>query len=227
VRRYWVQIAGGAALLGWLLFRMNRSLGYFFPTWTLWAATAYAGLLMVFLFRARVKVFAACLLVPLVLANGLINPIDRGLGVLTNSSLFKAVHETHKEWRDHQWLIYAPWAAEPGVLAATGINVVSCLKIIPDRERLAHFDPDGQYNDIINRSSYFFALPVSTVEAGSFEAPSLGNVLWRVSPLDPRLRQIDVTHIVAAYQPLPKEIASQIAPDLEVTLPGLQVYRVR
>lgn len=226
VRGYWVRSLGATALLAWLLFRMNKSLDHFFPIWTLWVATGYVGLLTLFLVQGRLRLFGWSLLLPLTLANGIINPVDRGLGVITRSGLFRAVHEGHRDWREGKWMIFAPWAAEPGLLAATGIDVVSCLKIIPDRQRLAPFDPEGRYADVINRSSYFFALPVAA-DTSSFETPTPGNVLWRVNPLDSRLRKIGVTHIAAAYQPLPRQIGLQLAPYLETTMPGLQVYRSR
>jgi hypothetical protein len=227
VQNHPVRSLGVTLIVAWLLFRMNKSLGHFFPQWQIWVALLYTALLVLLLFQARQGVFALCLLLPLALANGLINPLDRGLDVIRNSSLFKAVHETHKEWRDGKWVIFAPWADEPGLLAATGLDVVDCLRIIPDRKAMGVFDDTGQYADIINRSSYFFAIPLPSGQASSFETPSAGNVLWRVNPIDPRLKQIGVNRVAFAYQPPAKEFAGPLAPHLETSLPGLQIYRLR
>lgn len=216
-----------AVLLVLLFLTMNQKLGDFFSMWAIAIAGFYICLLILFLVLARRKAFAAFLLIPLAFTNGLINPIDRGLEVITASSLFKAAHGDHDNWRDGKWLIYAPWADEPGLLAATGIDVVDCLKIVPDRKRLGGFDSDNRYAQVINRSSYFFALPLGPGQPSSFESPSPGNVLWRVNPLDSRLRLIGVDRIAFAYQPPSAELRQALAPLLEETLPGLKVYHLR
>ncbi|HTG44987.1 MAG TPA: hypothetical protein VK633_10695, partial [Verrucomicrobiae bacterium] len=141
-------------------------------------------------------------------------------------SLFKKAHGDQDKWRDGKWLIYAPWADEPGLLASTGINVVDCLKIIPDRERMGVFDPDNRSSQVINRSSYFFAIPINVGEPSSFENPSMGNVIWRVNPLDGGLRQIGVDRVAFAYRPPSAEIDREVAPLLEANLPGLKVYHL-
>jgi hypothetical protein len=223
----WLRGLAAAGILIALFPWMNRSLNHFFPTWAIVAAIAYVLLLTLILLYANKKAFAVCLLVPLILANGLINPLDRGLDVITSSSLFKAVHGDRPDWREGKWLIYSPWADQPGLLAATGIDVVDCLKIVPDRERMALFDPDGRYSEVINRSSYFFAIPARPEESSSFHSPSTGNILWRVNPLDSRLKEIGVNRVAFAYHPPLSTFNRQLAPFLEVSLPGLQVYHLR
>lgn len=226
-KRDWIGGLAAALLLVFLLWKMNNELGQFFSTWSIAVAALYVSILIFLLAQTRTKAFAALLLVPLALANGLINPIDRNLEVITSSSLFRAAHGSHDDWRDGKWLIYAPWADKPGLLAATGIDVVDCLKIVPDRKSMAVFDPDDLYSEIINRSSYLWALPLDAGQPTSFETPSLGNVLWRVNPLDPRLKSIGVNRVAFAYQPPAAELKQQLAPLLEEALPGLPVYRLR
>ena len=223
----WARGIGAAFVLVVLFVRMNKNFDNFFPTWALFTMGLYVSILILFLLLARTKAFAAFLLTPLALANALINPLDRGLDVVTASSLFKAAHGDRRDWLEGKWLIYAPWADQPGLLAATGIDVVDCLKIIPDRRRMAVFDPEGRYDAVINRSSYFFAIPLSAGQPSSFSTPSSGNVLWRVDPLDPRLKQIGVNRVAFAYQPPSAEFDGPLAPFLEESLPGLQVYQLR
>ncbi len=223
----WARGLTAALLLIFLFLLMNRQLDHFFSTRALTIMGLYVSLLILFLTQAWRKMFAAFLLVPLILANALINPLDRNLEVITASSLFKAAHGGHNDWRDGKWLIYSPWADQPGLLAATGLDVVDCLKIIPDRPRMAVFDPNGRYNTVINRSSYFFAIPLSSGLPSSFESPSSGNVLWKVNPLDPRLKRIGVDRVAFAYQPPTAEFEGALAPFLEESLPGLQVYHLR
>jgi hypothetical protein len=223
----WPRGLVAAALLIWLFFMMNKKLDHFFSMWSIAISGLYVSLLICCLVQVRRKAFAALLLVPLALTNGLINPLDRGLEVITASSLFKAAHGRHDDWRDGKWLIYAPWADEPGLLAATGIDVVDCLKIVPDRKRMGVFDSDNRYAQVINRSSYFIARPLGPGQPGSFESPSPGNVLWWVDPLDPRLRLIGVDRVAFAYQPPSAELSQALAPLLEETLPGLKVYHLR
>ena len=223
----WLRGLVAGVILVALFPRMNRSLGHFFSNGAIVLATAYVLLLTLVLIQANKKAFAFCLLFPLILANGLINPLDRGLAVITSSSLFKAAHGDHQDWLKGKWLIYAPWADQPGLLAGTGIDVIDCLKIVPDRKRMAVFDPSGRYSDVINRSSYFFGLPISSSQPPSFESPSGGVVLWKVHPLDPHLKEIGVDRIAFAYQPPSAEFNHPLDPFLEEKLPGLQVYHLR
>ncbi|MEY2482611.1 MAG: hypothetical protein QOK24_1139 [Verrucomicrobiota bacterium] len=204
---------------------MNGKLNYFFSIWALGFASIYLSLLVLSLARRRLKIFALILLVPLVLANGLINPVDRGLDVITSSSLFKAL-QNDESLRLGKWLIYAPWADEPAVLSATGIDVLDTLKIVPERARLAPFDPENRYQEVINRSCYLMALPLGGEEASSFQTAGPGNVLWKVSPADLRLNRIGVRHVAFAYEPPPTRLSPLLAPRLETALPGLSVYRL-
>jgi hypothetical protein len=88
------------------------------------------------------------------------------------------------------------------------------------------FDPDNRASQIINRSSYFFAIPIGARESSSFESPSIGNVLWRVNPLDGRLKQIGIDRVAFAYRPASAEMEREVTPFLEAKLPGLTVYHV-
>lgn len=225
LRNSWGICAGVALPALLLFFLMNGKLNHFFSTWAMGFASIYLSLLVLCLARRRLKAFALVLLVPLVLANGLINPVDRGLEVITASSLFKAL-QSDQSLRLGKWLIYAPWADEPAVLSATGIDVLDTLKIVPERARLAPFDPENRYQEVINRSCYLMALPLSGEEASSFETAGLGNVLWKVNPSDSRLNSIGVRHVAFAYGPPPPRLGQQLAPRLEAALPGLSVYRL-
>lgn len=225
LRNSWL-LGLGAAFIALLLFSVSNSkLDHFFSIWAIGFGSIYLSLLVLFLAHRRLKIFSLVLLLPLIFANGLINPVDRGLEVVTSSSLFKAV-QNDENLRRGKWLIYAPWADEPAVLAATGIDVLGTLKIIPERTRLAPFDPENRYQEVINRSGYLMALPLSGDEASSFETVGLANVLWKVNPLDPRLHSIGVRHVAFAYQPPAPRLRQLLAPRLEATLPGLSVYRL-
>jgi hypothetical protein len=223
----WLRGFVAIVILVFLFVRMNRNLDHFFSAPAIIIASLYASVLILFLVQANNKAFGVCLLVPLILANGLINPVDRGLEVITASTLFKTAHGAHNDWRDGKWLIYAEWADQSGLLAATGIDVVDCLKIVPDKARMAVFDPDARYADVINRSSYFIANLARPNEPSSFDSPSMGNVLWRVNPLDPRLKQIGVDRVAFASHPLTGEYLRELTPSFESSLPNLQVYHLR
>ncbi len=223
----WLRGLAAAIILVFLFVQMNRTLDYFFSASAIIIASLYVCVLIFFLIRAHPRALAVCLLVPLIFTNALVNPIDRGLEVITASTLFKMAHGEHNDWRDRKWLIYAPWADQPGLLAATGIDVVDCLKIVPDKARMGAFDPDGRYADVINSSAYFIARLPGPNEPSSFDSPSMGNVLWKVNPLDPRLRQIGVDRVAFASEPPTGEYLRELTPSFESNLPDIQVYHLR
>ena len=226
LKRSWLTFAAGG-VVGWLVFYLaNRNLDYFFSRFALLTAALYVSLLALLLLRRQVKAFAVTLLLPLAFANGLINPIDRGLDVVTESSLFKAAQADGSTLRRGKWLIYAAWADQSSFLGATGIEVFDCLKIVPDLPRLARFDPEQRFAEVINRSCYLAAIPLARDQPSSFAPAGPGNVLWRVGPFDPRLREIGVEHVAFAHC-LPKpELEGELAPHLETDFPFLKVYHV-
>ena len=209
---------------GLVLHLANVSLGKFFPPLAVAVCAAYTGLLLWCLRNHWPRAFALFLLVPLAVANGNVNPLDRGLGALRGGTVFQAI-QRHPELKVGKCLVYAPAEGLPGLLRGAGLDVFNSVKFVPDLVRMAHFDPGGRYREAMNQSGYLIAQPLPEGEVSRCESPIQGHQLWKVSPLDPQLRAIGVRHVVFDSQP-DEKILPKLRPALTEPLPGVWIYDV-
>ena len=186
-----------AAFLGMtaLLALMNGVYHGFFSGSEIVLAAGYAAVLIVCVLERWLPVFAVALLVPLALANGLINPVDRGLDVVTQSALFRAV-QGDPRMRQGKWLVYSHDFTLTGFVVATGAEVFNSFKVLPNLNAMAAFDPDRRHLRSYNQSGHMLARPLAAGEPCRFENPDVGMLEWSVSPLDPGLRKVGVRFLV-------------------------------
>jgi hypothetical protein len=214
-------VFGAVASVLWLA---DRSLDDFFTVRQVVVAAVYTSVLVVALLRNWFPLLAVSVLVPQLVAFGLVNPLDRGFSVLDSAPLFRFIR-SHPDLLRDRWIIYADSHVYPGFFTAAGCDVVTGLKIEPDLKALARFLPAGATRDLINRSGYLIA----ALELGNapprFEYTSLGLVKWRVSPLDPRLRQIGVRYVAFMYE-APVKIASRLKPLTSGSVSGFWLYEL-
>ena len=181
----------------------------------------YTTLLVTCLLMAWSGWLTAGLLVPLVLANGLVNPIDRGVRVVTQSALFRAMQgEPHL--RENRWLVYSRGVVPTGFVVATGADVFNSFKVLPNLRDMAVFDPQGRFVRSYNQSGFIVAQPLPEGQPSTFENVSSGVLLWSISPLDPALRQIGVRFLAFDEEPEPALVAKlrRIHPEV----PGFFLY---
>ena len=180
---------------------MNSVYHQFFTYFEIAAAAAYAAFLIVCLRKSWRRLLATALLLPAAAATALVNPVDRGLDVILKSSL-SATIERQPELRAGRWLVFSSWVALPGFISASGLDLANGLKIIPALDELALFDPAKKYTSVINQSCYL-VVQVQMEGPSQFESPHPGFVVWKVNPLDPKLKEIGIKYLAFDYPPDP------------------------
>lgn len=224
-------VAGCVTGLSILLAVMNTRLGGFFALSGVLACAALGGLALAALANGSRRVFAVLVLTPLIWANLLINPLNRGLPVYEQSSLARYVREHPPE--PGRWLIFSDDLAVPQYFGALGLEVLNFFQYVPYLEDWRLFDPDRKLDGFYNGSGYTVAAalpagsPARMEAAGAFAVPPLARK-FLVDPGDPRLRQIRVRYF--AHQGPPPEGAFPAEKFEQLTaepLQGFTIYRAK
>ena len=222
---FWRAAGAVAVFLGItaLLALMNGVYQRFFSASEIVLAGGYTVVLVLCVLERRTAILAVALLVPLALANGLINPVDRGLDVVTKSALFRAVHGDPRLGKS-KWLVYSHDFTLTGFVVATGADVFNSFKVLPDLEAMAEFDPGRRFVHSYNQSGHIVVRPLPEGQPSQFENPDVGLLRWSVSPLDPALRKVGVRFLVFDEAPDAAMIGSlrRIVPNV----PGIWVYEL-
>lgn len=200
----------------------NASLNSFFSSLQLGVATIVTTLLLVCLSMQRVRAFGIVLFA-LLAQNALINPLDRGIPAIENSSVFKYI-QSHPELKRGSWVVYSAGTELPAFLSAAGADVLNSLKFVPDLSRMQLFDPERKYEQILNQSCYIKVLPASQEAKSTFESPFPGMIIWKLSPSDPALRAAGVSY-VAFDQALPVSNSDHLT--LVANFPGVTFFKVQ
>jgi hypothetical protein len=155
--------------------------------------------------RARL---ATCLLllVPSLSANGLVNPVSRGLPGLARNSALHQLERIHKTDPKALWLVVTDTAASSQslyiaqFLKATGANVLGGVRCMPDHEMVRVLDPENRYGTVYTRfAGIFFILKPS--EGPVFELLAPGHYQVRL-PMEPHiLENLGVRYLVLADRP--------------------------
>ncbi len=222
-RRPWAEIA--AVFLGvlMLLTLTNDSYPAFFQGSEVFWGAGYITLLVACLLAVRPGLLAGALLVPLVLANGLINPVDRGAQVVTRSALFRTI-QGEPRLLEGKWLLYSRSFVNMGFVVATGADVFNSFKVLPNLRDLAAFDPEGRFLNNYNQSGFTLAVPLPEGQPSTFEFVNIGVLRWSVSPLDPALRQVGVRFVIFDEEPAP-DLAAKLR-RIHPEVPRLFLYEL-
>ena len=173
---------------------MNSVYHHFFTFFEISIVAAYTAFLVLCLRTGWKRIMAATLLLPAVATTALVNPLDRGFDVILKSSL-SAMIKQHPEVKNGRWLVFSSWIVLPGFFSACGLDLVNGLKIIPALNELTRFDPAGKYVSVTNQSCYLVAHVRTEMGPGEFESPTTGVVVWKVNPLDPKLKEIGIKYV--------------------------------
>ena len=141
------------------------------------------------------RAFAIALLAALAPSALLVNPLTTGLAPLTESSARQAIADLRRADPDARWLAYEG-ANLSAFLAATGANVLSGSKTVPDLAFYRQLDPGGRALDIYNRYALaVFHLPAARDEVRFEQINFCGHRVF-LHPAHPVLRAAGVRYFV-------------------------------
>jgi hypothetical protein len=158
----------------------------------------------------RQLALALALVLPQAIVLGPVNPVERGLQVVTSSELRKFV-EVRPQLLKGKWFVYAGSFVHSGFFKAVGCDVYSGLRFLPDIDHFALFAARGLNLETLNRSQYLVALPQRPDETTTLRLITVGLVEWRVAPSDPLLRQLGIKYLAFEKRPDPVLSSNLIA----------------
>lgn len=197
-----IESAGIFSLVLAFLGLVNLGLGSFFSLITILAAAALATAAAKCLLEGWVLGFGLVVVLPGVLVYSLVNPLQRGFKTIFDSEVFQVI-QSHPGLRQGKWLVFSPDPTAAGFFSSLGCSVYNGMKYVPDLKGLDLFDPTGNNHARFNQAGYLLA-DLPTNGSDEFEPRGVGMVLWRVNPLDRRLRKISIRYVAFLSQPPPE-----------------------
>lgn len=100
------------------------------------------------------KYLAVILIILSLYMGGTVNPINKGLDVLTKKPFAKEVQKIVKEDSNKRWLVVNSHFAVPNYLVANGATTINSVNYYPNLELWHKLDPIGDYEYIYNRYAH-------------------------------------------------------------------------
>lgn len=145
------------------------------------------------LFRQE-RLTAACIALAMVFAGATVNPVERGIGALTNHPLSAHIQELAAAEPESRWLCTdTAFFFFSNYVMANGAQVVNATNFYPDVQKWAVLDPEGTYEEITNR--YANESAVLTDEPTSVELASPDHLVMHLNPQD--LKALSVRYVLS------------------------------
>jgi hypothetical protein len=169
------------------------------------AATAvFFALFFAALWCRDVAVAAVLLLIPTIYANGLVNPIGRGLPAFTRSEIFHWLSDNTRAQPDATWLVIGRGSARtnflPQFVKATGADTFGGYRCEPDERIVQALDPTHKYSSVYNRYAEILFLP-STEPWPSFELTFVNHYNVLLPLKSEFLHRLGVTFVLEIEMP--------------------------
>ena len=210
----------------------NRHLDQFFLKSQVFAAALFITLLVWLLLTGRKRLLALALVLPQAIAFGTVNPLHRGLDVITSSEFYAFVQH-HPDLRNGEWMVFTDpnWGdrfdpnAASSLIAATGCHVYTTSTYLPNVDAFPLLSASHLNMEIANRLGYTTAVALPPGAKPSLELVGPAQILYSLSPSDPLLRQLGITYVAFDRKPAPAMTAG-LVPIADKEVDGLWLYRI-
>lgn len=156
-------------------------------------ASSLVTLLVFLLLKNYKKLFLIILLSFAFLSTVYINPIRRGLDVLTNTEIAKYIRET-SEKDDSKWVAFGDNRIAQYALA-NNASIINGVHIYPQFDIWKVLDPQGQYIDIYNRYAHIgFEENIGNNSSIQLLLPDA--LVVNINPCDPKLKELGTKYIL-------------------------------
>ena len=188
----------------------NDRLDAYFSQIAVSFAAVLSTILTLLILENRGRALAIILVASNAYAFGSINPIERGMGVITGSNLYKLV-QGNTELLRGKWIVFSDRQELSGFVESVGCNTYTGMRFLPDVDHLSLFVSRGMNAQVFNNSTYLTAHAIGIQDKSYFEASVPGVTRWYVNPSDPILRTLGIKYVAFDQRPS-GEIASGLIP---------------
>jgi hypothetical protein len=174
----------------------------FLSDWSIGVWVSIAILVMlVLLFLQKKLAFWVFFLVFSWISTFSVNPIYRGLNVITGSRLSDAVRKVNAiDQRRSLWVVYDNTVPVANYLAANGVRVLNSTQYSPQNELWGKFDPLGQYIEVYNRYAHITVNATPDIEKIEFLLTYGDRFTLVVNPCNPKLQELGVSYYIFQHQ---------------------------
>jgi hypothetical protein len=169
-KKRWLLIgAFGLALILFVCLHLaNSEIGNFARVTEVTAASIFFAATFCVVWQRRQSASCFLLLLPLLWASPLVNPVERGLPGFARSDVFRWLSETRRNDPNARWMVMGNPTNRTCCLAqfvkATGADVLGGTRCMPDHEMLAVLDPENRYATVHNRYARICFVPSADAE---------------------------------------------------------------
>ena len=216
----------GTVLFFYLLLRTtNHRLDSFFSMKELASSALIAAAFVILLLTGQKRLLALALVLSHAMVFGDVNPVERGVGVFTESDMHRLIN-ANPNLLDSKWIVFSGAIVDSGYLEAQGCDVYTGDHYIPDIDHFALFASRHLDLNTLNRLGFLTAFPQSQDLPMKVETNGSAIINWHVAPDDPILRQLGIQYEAFNDQPPPALVASLI-PLSPKPVDGFWLYRLR
>lgn len=148
-----------------------------------------------------------------------VNPIQRGVDALTQSSLLSQAKQAAQEEPEALWL--TDHSVMGQALITAGIPTITCVNVYPNLERWHTVDPDGAYEEQYNRYAH---LKVALGDKTSFNSPDPDMVDIILAPDD--VPKLGATFWLSS-QDLASHNTERVRFEPAASIGGYTLYRIQ
>jgi hypothetical protein len=195
----------GAFVFGLVLVAANRDLHNFVPPAALaaiWLFYSVAGTLLVATYRFAC---GAMIILPLVVLNGAINPLGRGIPAYETTSVSPVLAKLRRAFPQTRWIVVGPdprGTTISTMLKATGATVLSGFTAVPNGEMLGSLDPKRENTSVYSRYAIVRFRPATgSAPAPEFELDQTTVYTVKLPLTDRWLRPAGIDGIVVVNSP--------------------------
>ncbi len=217
----------GTLLFLWIFAVADDHMDHFFSTRDIFWGSVALAVAVTLMIASRHRVLAIALVGSHALFFGAINPVQRGVHVFTQSALFRFVHSDPALTRD-RWIIYTDQPTLSGLFAGVGCEIYTGTRYLPDIDHFSLFKQRGLDLEGFNRLGYLLVTLPDEDRQTKLHLINPVIVDWKVSPLDPLLKQIGIRYVAfdAISEPPPPWAARGLIKLADHPVDGFWLYRL-
>ena len=154
--------------------------------------------------------------------GGTVNPVERGIGAVTNHPLSDAIAQIVQDEPDSRWLCTEVAFFLDNYPMANGAKVLDATNFYPDTEKWLILDPENRYAEMTNR--YANEDAVLTEGETSVELKWADNIKLNVNPES--LKALDIRYLFTTADHTELLARYGIACEFVAGQDGYRVYRL-
>jgi hypothetical protein len=213
-----ILVCGGIAMN--ILIAASGESPAFFSNWRLALAIIFSWCIFAFYLWPMKRLFCTLLLIALFPPATRVNPVNRGLAPLTETSALPIIEVVRRTDPGARWVAFNG-THQSALLMAAGLDVISGPKTLPDLAFFHELDPTGRNLDIYNRFSLDIFQIAEKPEAVAFTLINSGAWTVSIHPANPALPKLNVRYFV-----FPAPLANPAAFDLRpfIRIPDRHIW---